>query len=79
MSTKLLPKCKAFCEMFPCTYGDNDGCMTSDPSGEYCKRIAAERGGEQPTQTCKGADLRYAMLHLVTSTTIDEPILPMQE
>ena len=74
-----LPKCKAFCDLFPCRYGDSNGCFTSDPSGEYCKRIAAERGGDRPTQACKGADFKYIMAHLVTSTTLDDPMVPMQE
>lgn len=32
--------CIKICDSFyPCEYGDDHGCYTSDPSGEYCKQL----------------------------------------
>jgi len=59
-----LSKCNNFCNILPCMYGDDQGCSTSDPNGDVCRKK-----NKDAKQICKGS--HFVFLHSILSKRLE--------
>ena len=64
-------KCSDFCGVLPCMYGDDHGCSTSDPSGDFCRKKNAHA-----KQICRGSHLEFLYNMLSKKNVYDQSTNP---